>query len=68
MGLTTEAEEGCSSAACGAASPLCANTKKNTTIAAINAPTNVAHNGSLMILFTISMRFLLSCLGVAQEE
>src|SRR5215213_11045234 len=67
MGLT-EVEEGCSSAACGAASPLCTNTKKDTTIAAINAPTKVAHNGSLMNLFPITVCFLLCCLGVAQEE
>jgi len=67
MGLT-EAEEGRSSAACGAASPLCTNMKKYTTIAATNVPTKDAHNGSLMNLFTTIVRFLLSCLGVAQEE
>jgi hypothetical protein len=67
MGLT-EAEEGRSSAACGAASPLCTNMKKYTTIAATNAPTKDAHNGSLMNLFTNIVRFLLSCLDVAQEE
>jgi hypothetical protein len=67
IGLT-EAEEGCSSAACGAAPPLCTNTKKDTTIAATNAPSKVAHNGSLINLFTITVCFLLSCLGVAQEE
>src|SRR3712207_5204564 len=49
LGLT-EAED-CLSAACGAASPLCTNTKKDTTIiAANNAPTKVAHNGPLMNL------------------
>src|SRR5215211_4232691 len=53
MGLTTEAEEGCSSAAARAtASPLCTNTKKDTPIAATNAPTKVAHNGFLMTLLT----------------
>src|SRR5829696_3845659 len=63
MGLfgLTEAEEGCSSAACGAASPLCTNTRKDTTIAATNAPTKVSHNGFLINLSTdISGRLLFS--------
>src|SRR5215207_6248249 len=68
MGLT-EAEEGCSSAAArGTASPLCTNTKKDTPIAATNAPTKVAHNGSLTIFSTAIALSLLSLLGGAQQE
>jgi hypothetical protein len=49
MGLT--GAEGCLSVACGAASPLCTNTRKyaTTITAAPNAPTRVVHrNGSFL--------------------
>src|SRR5687768_5055919 len=50
MGLT--GAEGCLSAACGAASPLCRNTRKDATTitAATNAPTRVAHRTGNFLL------------------